>query len=266
MQLTQQTGNGLVVASWWLLRLPAKQGSNIPIALLSILVAGCGGPDAYFRVEHATGFASGPTTVSVLGVFKDGLMNQDTWAAFAPEVSRALDQRACDAGYGEELRARNLEAFSTIEQQAGAGGVGDELLQMIAPAARGDFILVFQMYGRPPALDAHDLSRRVLIAHGGGAEPIHSDVSPRIAAMRRPALDISASLFSIRLRRTVALLSMEYTGPSTDAAIREFARKLGSTIPGASCSGWDWTAVKLVIERDDAGLPLGRGRLVPVER
>jgi hypothetical protein len=53
-------------------------------------------------------------------------------------------------------------------------------------------------------------------------------------------LDISASLFSIAQGRSVALVSMEYSGTSVDDALSKFSMKLGRSLVGVSCVGWNW--------------------------
>ncbi len=66
----------------------------------------------------------------------------------------------------------------------------------------------------------------------------HHEVPPR-GSVPRP-LEISASLFSIRLHKQVARLTMSYTGASTEEAIRRFATEVSAMAPGSTCRGWSW--------------------------
>lgn len=234
------------------------------LGILLMLVGACGGcaPDARFDVKYASGFRTGAGEASVFGVVRDGLISQDAWRELAPHVSRALRGRPCDAGYSDEARATNVEVFLALDDQAHADGVSDATLDMVAPAAQGEFVLLFRVYGRVADAGANATTRPALIAHGGGAEPAKSDASRPLVAPTAPALRVAASLFSVRLHRSVAHLSMEYTGSSKNEALTVFARKLGSTLPQLVCAGWDWSALNVVEERDDAGL-LFRRALVP---
>jgi hypothetical protein len=53
-------------------------------------------------------------------------------------------------------------------------------------------------------------------------------------------LDISASLFSVSQARSVAQVSMQYTGTSVDDAITRFRAKLHESLPSIVCAGWNW--------------------------
>ncbi len=192
-------------------------------------------------------------------------MHSDAWSSFAPEVSAALHRSsACPVAYGTALELENADVFAAIAQHVKLDGIGDDLLSMVAPAAQGDFILAFQVFG-----ELESARRRpVLVAHGGSGSgssgrPTVSDAPTRLVSPTRPALEISAIVFSVRLRRTVADLTMKYAGSSMNDAIQQFARKLALTFPAAVCGEWDWTAVRAIRELDAAGLPLRRVRLVP---
>lgn len=61
-------------------------------------------------------------------------------------------------------------------------------------------------------------------------------------AKGRATYDISASLFSIRLHHSVALVAMSYSGPDIDTALQEFSEKVRSAIPNVTCVGWNLKA------------------------
>ncbi len=69
----------------------------------------------------------------------------------------------------------------------------------------------------------------------GGAR---HEVAPR-GSVPRP-LELSASLFSIRLHKQVARLTVSYTGTSTEEAIRRFSTEVAALAPGSTCRGWSW--------------------------
>jgi hypothetical protein len=77
---------------------------------------------------------------------------------------------------------------------------------------------------------------------GGGGRQQSSAAADRNTAPGRSDYEITASLFSIRLHHSVALVSMSYTGPDVDAALAEFTTKFRSAMPGVTCDGWNFKA------------------------
>lgn len=217
-----------------------------------------------FDVKYAPSFLGSPIRVSVLGVYRDGLLSEADSATLASEMSRVLRPSVCPPGYGEVLQRLNVDAWSAIQARVERDGVGDELLGAIAAAAEGDYILVVEAYGRFPAPSAaaDAPARRVLVAHGG--PPTHSDGRPTIGLPKAPDLELSASIFSVQHRSTEAFLSLAYAGSSVGDAIQRFASKLSTALPGTRCGGWKWGFVRVVREQDMAGLSLTRFQLVPV--
>jgi hypothetical protein len=55
-------------------------------------------------------------------------------------------------------------------------------------------------------------------------------------------LDISAPLYSVALRCSVALVGMQYTGASIADATTKFAKKLAQSVPNMKCANWNWNA------------------------
>ena len=232
------------------------------MCLLGPLALSCGGPGARVVVRHAEPRPTEGSTLSILGVVKEGRMDQDAWRPLASEVLRDRDLSPCEVGYGKLLHATNPEAFQVVTQEVDAVGMGEEVLEMIAPAALGDFILVFQLYDRLSGKKGSNIEHP-LLAHGGGPEPTTSDVPSRVMPERAPAFELSAALFSVRAHHVVVHVSMRYTGPDIAHAVEDFGHKLDAAIPAMACRGWDWTGVAVLRESDEAGLTLPRARLVP---
>ena len=212
----------------------------------AIAAWGCASEAAY-STQFAPGFVPSGHTVSVLGVYKDGQMSSDAWGAIEPRLARALGAPRCGAGYTETLSSTHNAVATAIEDYARSEGPSDELLGRIAPAAGGDLILVVSIAGRLPAHeadkeDAHSTSSAMgpgggRGGMGGAAQPMHA---PR--PVSTDELDLSTTLFSIRDRKAVAVVSERYLGTSVDEAVSNLATKLMATLPGASCAGWNWDA------------------------
>ncbi len=50
---------------------------------------------------------------------------------------------------------------------------------------------------------------------------------------------MSASVYSIRQHRSVALIAMTYTGGNADDAVDKFRQELARDLQGGVCGGWD---------------------------
>ena len=71
----------------------------------------------------------------------------------------------------------------------------------------------------------------------------------------RNAYEMSASLYSTRDHKSVALVTMGYAGQSADEALGRFVAKLKASFPGYPCVGWhmetklDDKKIRAMIER-----------------
>ncbi len=229
------------------------------VAVLAVASA-CGSQGARTATKFASDFAPAGHVVSVLGVFKDGQMNVDAWETMSPKIAPSLgahgaanatDATDCAAGYSEALSSEHAELTSAIDDYARSNGPTDELLAQIAPAARGDLIVVVTFAGKLPVakpkptvatnsgpMGVGQSGSRTNGGPGGGRRASR----PSFAAPDPNELDISATLFSVAQGRSVGQVAMQYTGESIDDALTQFAAQLRQALPQARCEGWDWTA------------------------
>jgi hypothetical protein len=187
-------------------------------------------PDAQFATNFAADFRPSGHRVSVFGVYKDGQMSSGAWSDLQPSVERALGGGSCEIAYGGALTSSNSVLSAAIDDYVRANGPTDNLLTQVAPAARGDLILVLTRAGRLPV--HHHVSVADAPQPGGGR-----------GARGRPTgdpnvLQLSASFFSVGQGRSVAFVDMQYSGESVDAAIIRFATRLSQSLPASTCSGW----------------------------
>jgi hypothetical protein len=175
-------------------------------------------------------------------------MSTRGWDVLAPYVARALGSSDCDVGY-DALISSNEALADAIDEYARADGPTDELLGQLAPAAQGDLVLVLTFAGKlpqratdagaaPPArapsgMGGHGRGRR---GGGGGARGTPKPESAKDTNL----LEISASLFSVALGRSVALVGMQYAGASIEDAMARFTAKLAQAAPNMKCVGWNW--------------------------
>lgn len=221
-------------------KLPAmiKTSALLPAAAVLLSVSACE-TSAAFTTKFASDFAPGGRTVSVLGVYKDGRMSEGGWAILKPHVLPALGGGLCTPGY-DILAPADSPLAQAIDDYTVADGPTDELLAQLAPAARGDLILVLTFAGRLPAqakvdVTASPQSGQDPRAAGGGGR--WSGVAP--TGPEDPnALDISALLYSVHDARSVGLLALQYRGQSVDEAMTKFGARLAQTLPHAVCADW----------------------------
>ncbi len=178
-------------------------------------------------------------------------MSADAWETMAPKLSPSIGAAACDGGYSAALQSANGALSSAIDEYARSNGPTDDLLTQVAPAARGDLILVFTFAGRLPAPKPKTSlatnsgppgvgqSGRSQTGGPGGRRTVRG---PGFEPADPNELDISASLFSVAQGRSVGLVAMQYSGASVDEAMATFAAKLAEALPRARCEGWDWSA------------------------
>jgi hypothetical protein len=222
------------------------------ILLAALGATACAAGGAEFDTKVAPGFATAHHTVSVFGVYKDGQMSSEAWGALQSRLGSSLRSEACPVGYASVATAHDVSLVTAIDDYARANGPTDELLAELAPAARGDLILTVTLAGRPPTPEKVSVANESGGGSMGGGGPggggpgggrggspqSHGD--RRSHAIDTNVLDIVASFFSVSERRSVAEVSMRYTGETVDDAIAQFSRKLETTLPGATCAGWDW--------------------------
>jgi hypothetical protein len=224
------------------------------VAALAAVASACGSQSARTGTKFASDFAPTGHVVSLLGVFKDGQMNVDAWETMGPKIAPSLGAPECAAGYSEALSSDNAALTSAIDDYARSNGPTDELLAQLAPAARGDLIVVITFAGKlpvatpKPSVATNSGPMGVGQSGSRGAGPAGGG---RRASRRSPAsasapdpneLDISATLFSVAKGRSVGQVAMQYTGESVDDALTQFAAQLQQALPQARCEGWDWTA------------------------
>jgi hypothetical protein len=221
------------------------------MALLGIATS-CGSHDVRMTARLASDFVPARHAVSVLGVYKDGQMSADAWETIAPRLSPSLGAADCADGYSDATRSANAALTSAIDDYARSNGPTDELLAQVAPAARGDLIVVITFAGKLPvgkpkpsvATNSGPMGIGQNQARGAnaGAGGRRTSRTRSFEAPDPNELDISATLFSVAQGRSVGLVAMQYSGESVDDAVARFAAQLREALPQARCEGWDWTA------------------------
>jgi len=185
-------------------------------------------------------------------------MSSSGWETLRPHLASALGGEHCDVGY-DALGSDREALADAIDGYTRANGPTDDLLAQIAPAAKGDLVLVLTYAGALPRRVASDAGlppsapAQGMGGGRGGGRGMRG-AGPSRATSNHPSsvdtnvLDIGASLYSVAQSRSVASVAMQYSGGSLDEAMTRFAAKLGESLPGMSCAGWNWDA-KVDVDR-----------------
>jgi hypothetical protein len=222
------------------------------VVLATIAVAACDQGGAHFSVRYASDFSPARHAVSVLGAYQDGRMSTGAWEDLAPHLVPALGEIPCEGGF-DALTVSDPPVASAIDEFARDDGPTDALLAQLAPAAKGDSILVITLSGHlPQPTRADGGAPPPRPSAGGGRRAGHgmrSAGQPRAPGESDGnVLEISALLYSVAKAQSVALVAMEYSGASVEDAETKFAARLAQALPSMACAGWDW-AGKVDAER-----------------
>jgi hypothetical protein len=225
---------------------------SLVVALALFALPSACSDDAQFTTRFASDFSPSRHTVSVLGIFRDGQMSTEAWESLGAKLSTPFGA-TCDTAYAG-LVSSNQPLSAAIDDYVRANGPGDELLAQLAPDATGDLIAVFTVAGHvagkaapPPDTTAVQQSSPMSGSGGGGkyrgSRPGGVNGGrgmPKAAAIA--SFEVSVSFYSVAQKRAVGMVALQYEGTSQDEALQRMAQKLGLTLPGAKCAGWDWKA------------------------
>lgn len=216
-------------------------------AALSLATASCAEGSANFHARYDPGFTPGPTTVSVFGIFHEGRMSHEAWEKIGPRLSAALGQKACETGYGDRLSASLPALSTTVDDSVRDEGVTEELLQRLATSAEGEMILVVTLNAHTTisrGVEAGSARNASMPGSGGRTPGVRGPTAPTGRGAGLSEIGISGTLFSVRLHRSVARLSLAYGGSDLDAAIGKFVSRVSTMVPGSRCAGWRWESVE----------------------
>jgi hypothetical protein len=215
-----------------------------------------------------------PESVSVFGIFRNGRMSAEAWDDFGKALSTPLSEGICKAAYDVAFADANPELAAQIGDYTKDYGVSDELLAKFAPLAKGDTILLIAIDGqlpKPAAARVETPSKPAPqgasgqgnnggsgagqgggpgggrgMGRGGGGMGRGGMGGRRAQAAPAPQAkpdkgfwELTAYFYSVRLRQSTRQVELKQQGQDIDNALKLFAAKLGTEIPGVPCRDWD---------------------------
>ncbi len=210
----------------------------LPLAAALVLPA-CG--DDSFHVQRAPEFpkASG-AALSIFGVYRDGRLAPEAWDSFRSHLAPLFGTSPCEPGYPDILTTSGTPALQAVDDFSRANGVTDELLDHLAPAAKGDLVLLITMTGRPGKPTESDNlgpSAAAPSMRGGGRRG-QGGVPTKKPVVDTNTFEAVGIVFSVKAHHSVAAIRLAYTGASLEDALQSFMTKLGAELPQATCAGW----------------------------
>lgn len=234
----------------------------VPAALLlgAIPLLACShGPQV--QAATAPGFSASGHGVSIVGVMKDGRLHPEAWKWIGAALSRPFGSGLCEAGFSERLKRDDPALFAFADREAKLNGVTEELLARFGAHAKGDLLLVVELWGEPPQKPAGDPDAVVAPPMGNAGQPRFSGAGgtgrgmgpgagmggPRGGAptrMKRPGEDgsygLAVSVYSPSTKQWVAAAKLTDAGNASEEGVEKLAQELSRMMPGAACAGWSF--------------------------
>lgn len=221
-----------------------RPGASIAIILAAAATSCADGP--HVEARYAPEFTPKPGKIAILGAFQGGRMSSDAWIPIGPRIGSALGHTTCEAAFGEKLKRADQELYEKIDAEVAENGITDEMLDRLAPKTDADLIMTVTVLGR---------SQRAVTPSAASQDPTMPGYRPGAAGgnvargrstrgktMEWRGTEIHASLFSVKLHRSVGKITLRFGGSNFDAGIGVFAAKLGAELPGSTCAAWAWDA------------------------
>jgi len=217
--------------------------------------------DTHVVVARAPGVDLGEAHVSVFGVYSDGRWNTGAWENLAPRLT-SLGAGPCETGFGEALRTADHTLFDAIDREARANGVSDEMLAEVAPSAKGDLVLVVELWGALGTIPTSTPSTGApttggmggagmggagmggpgMGGMGGGRMRPPGAGGYGLGAKQQDERKMLARVFSLETNEWVGAVEVRYSGSDPNEAVARFDQSLAELLPAAHCSGWSWKA------------------------
>jgi hypothetical protein len=212
-------------------------------ALATLPLVGCADASAVHAAYAPEWTRPSRGSISVLGVYRDGRMDADSWDDMEPYAARALGSSTCP--------------LPLVEAGAGSrvDGISDDWLATVAAQATGDYVLVIAEQRQSTASSGSGSSPRSGSGGSGlgngkavlllipllpvlAGVLIADEIAKEKEKSREHAIDFVGVLFSRAAAKTVVAIHSHVTGMPEADARRDFAESLGRLFPGLACSGW----------------------------
>ncbi|HET9934177.1 MAG TPA: hypothetical protein VFQ35_25920 [Polyangiaceae bacterium] len=220
-------------------RKPSWFHALVLVASVSTSCAG-GGPSV---VQTRPEFRVGAHRIGVVGLFRNGRLDQSTWQVIASRVVSPLGSTHCDSAFSRALREAEPDTYAELDRRIKEEGLNNEALALLVPYTEADLLLIVD--GRDPKRRAPrerkeptDLpGRPVRSGHARNSTHRSEPDQPTVATGTGYAL--TASLYSVSLQKLVARIDT-HDSVTIEGAADELARNMAPLVAGSSCARWKW--------------------------
>jgi hypothetical protein len=208
-------------------------------------------------------FHAGAHRLGLVGMFRRGRLDQETWVALAPHLMQPYGGAKCQSAYGHTLREADPDTYAAFDRHIKEEGLDNAALAMLVPYTRADLLLIFD--ARDPRggvvtterKDPTDLPGRP--TRSGHARSASATSEPAKAALSAGAgFTLSASLFSVSARKLVARADSR-DEKTLRAAAQELSNTLAPMLAGSSCTPWIWPSLEPRSVAPAVASPEGQG-------
>ena len=223
---------------------------------LALTTTACGEAGVYWDVKFSPGYAPGPTTVSVLGVYQDGRMSNELRDEVLRGLAPELGQPTCEIAWDDRLRAAEPDLYEEVDRTTQSDGITEDVLDKFTEWSEGDAILVVSLNIRRANQDQRGNGSIGTMTQGGlGGSSFNRPGGPmpgsrgRTGAPLPPGavrpntwqgqqIRVSGILFSAKTHAPMGRIILNYLGTNIEDALRRFSKKFGEEMRGSVCKGW----------------------------
>ena len=216
----------------------------LTLLALGPVILACGSD---VTVQRVASYAPHGTTLSVLGVFKNGRMDPGAWNEWAPTIVAAVGDETCTAAFDDRMEKAAPALFTELDEQTRQDGITDELLDRAASNARGGAILVVEVFGgvspvKKPGNEAPAPAAPPPSTMRGQGRGRRRSMAPSAAPPRQShdQLDVSVGVYSLHEHQVMASVEMHADAGGSSDELRAFSDKIRAMLHGAKCAGWAW--------------------------
>ncbi len=211
-------------------------------ALVTSLSTSCAGGKPSV-VQTGPDFRSGAHRIGVVGLFRNGRLDQGTWQFIAARVVSGLGSTNCDSAFSRALREAEPDTYAALDRRIKEEGLNNEALTLLVPYTEADLVLIVDARDPKRRLprerkDPTDLpGRPTRSGHVRNATHRSDPEQPTVANGSGYAL--TASLYSPSQQKLVARVDT-HDSVTIEGAADELARNMAPLLGGSSCARWKW--------------------------
>lgn len=211
-------------------------------SLCALALLSCAsGPPPVVRTDPA--FRAGAHRVGVVGLFRNGRLEQSTWEVIASRVARPLGGVDCASAFSRAMREAEPETYASFDRRIKDEGLSDEALAILVPYTDAELLLI---------VDARDPQKRAPRERKAPTDlpgrPVRSGYARSATNRSDPdkaplstgtGYSLTASLYSVALHKLVARIDT-HDAVTLQGAADELAENMAPLVRGSSCSRWKW--------------------------